>query len=612
MSNKLTKKVPLVEVFGPTIQGEGAVIGQQTYFLRFGLCIAADQRVLMGDWTLKPISQICVGDYVIAADLRNRGNLYTVGENPTKKNTCLRPSEVLRVVNNGSKPVVKITSPSGSLITTADHEVFAYTRASTNGYWKRSDSLKGKSIRHVHVQSWTQEFSLGWLHGAFAGDGSIHKFQDSSWRMKLSCGDIEIVDKALNVLQSINAPNPHLIQHNPGNGKPILPGVEVTNHKWVESFRQSWLEGKDSTEYRRGWLAGFYDTDGSWTSTGIKASENSGHIWYWQNKVVNEWKYNRCLAYLTAEGFTFTIHDRAAVVGMNSEGNVGIYVNKSAAFFTACGGVLTRKKPLTLNIMWLPKVEVQSVENMDPQEVWDITTEHGNFIAEGVLVHNCDYKCTMCDSMHAVDPQRVKANAKWLTQEEIFEALQTHRESQGPHSTKWVTFSGGNPLIHDLDHLVQLLIADNWDIAVETQGTLYEDWVQACDVITVSPKGPGMGEQLEIDKLDAFMDHLRGHQGLNMKVVIFDERDLEVAAMLYERYLLADHHYFNKYHFYLSLGNPYPPGTPIDFASPDVLRHELLERYLSLLADVMKHPVLCNVKFLPQWHVLLWGNKQGV
>ena len=35
---KVDKKLPLMELFGPTIQGEGTVIGQQTYFLRFGLC----------------------------------------------------------------------------------------------------------------------------------------------------------------------------------------------------------------------------------------------------------------------------------------------------------------------------------------------------------------------------------------------------------------------------------------------------------------------------------------------------------------------------------------------------------------------------------------------
>src|SRR6476661_4406823 len=54
----------------------------------------------------------------------------------------------------------------------------------------------------------------------------------------------------------------------------------------------------------------------------------------------------------------------------------------------------------------------------------------------------CDYKCVMCDSMHAVDPHRVKANAEWLTQEEILNKLGSIYK---PNSTRWVTLSGGNP-----------------------------------------------------------------------------------------------------------------------------------------------------------------------
>jgi len=34
----MTKKIPVMELFGPTIEGEGALIGHQTHFIRFGLC----------------------------------------------------------------------------------------------------------------------------------------------------------------------------------------------------------------------------------------------------------------------------------------------------------------------------------------------------------------------------------------------------------------------------------------------------------------------------------------------------------------------------------------------------------------------------------------------
>lgn len=227
----------------------------------------------------------------------------------------------------------------------------------------------------------------------------------------------------------------------------------------------------------------------------------------------------------------------------------------------------------------------------------------------------CDYKCTMCDSMHAVDPVQVRANAKWLTQEQIFRALQEHRDATGPYSTKWVTFSGGNPCIHNLQDLVTALRLGGWQIVVETQGTFNPMWLVDVDVISISPKGPGMGEKLELDKLDKLIINLTRffHGQFYLKIVIFDERDLEVARMLYERYVLTN--VIRPNQVFLSLGNPYPPGKTEfgeDGMTIQLLRNVLTDNYKSLLADIMKDRHLSQVRFLPQMHVLIYGNKQGV
>ena len=225
----------------------------------------------------------------------------------------------------------------------------------------------------------------------------------------------------------------------------------------------------------------------------------------------------------------------------------------------------------------------------------------------------CDFKCKMCDSMHAVDRDEVRATAKWLTQDEIFDEAMRLRK---PRTTPWFTFSGGNPAIHDLYHLTHLLHRHDFKIAVETQGSYWNYWLTKADVVTVSPKGPGMGERCELDTLDGFMGMLAGYPGVNMKVVIFDQRDIEFASMLYERYIIQDintkpwKYYFHPDHFYLSLGNPYPPPKKL----PEYvdLRNELIERYKVLLDDVQHHPLLSRTKFLPQMHVWLYGNARGV
>jgi 7-carboxy-7-deazaguanine synthase len=229
----------------------------------------------------------------------------------------------------------------------------------------------------------------------------------------------------------------------------------------------------------------------------------------------------------------------------------------------------------------------------------------------------CDYACKMCDSMHAVDPKQVKANAKWLTNSEITDVFFNHRNAQGVNTTRWVTFSGGNPCIHDLTDLCRDLYEGEYKIAVETQGTFCPEWLQIAELVTISPKGPGMGEKLEIDKLDVFMCNMSVWDVQHvMKVVIFDQRDIEIASMLYERYVTnPSTATLNAGQFFLSLGNTFPPHihriTPLRAATQRTLPELMVHNYLQLWEELKNHPVLCGVRFLPQFHCFLWQNEKG-
>lgn len=227
----------------------------------------------------------------------------------------------------------------------------------------------------------------------------------------------------------------------------------------------------------------------------------------------------------------------------------------------------------------------------------------------------CDYKCVMCDSMHAVDPIRVKANATWMTQFEIAEEyFKTFKD--GSHS--WCTLSGGNPAMHNLEYLVERLFSNGISCAIETQGTLLPEWISMCDVITVSPKSPGMGEKFEIDKFQAYVDKFRAHPGFNVKVVVFSAQDIEFARAINS--IMVEAGCYDK--MYLSLGNPYPPGLENKLMPAvnemeagfrdESLKVELLRQYRIMAEDLLLIPDMHNVKFLPQLHVLTWANKQKV
>ena len=226
----------------------------------------------------------------------------------------------------------------------------------------------------------------------------------------------------------------------------------------------------------------------------------------------------------------------------------------------------------------------------------------------------CDYKCARCDSWHAVDPKLVKAGAQRLTAKQIMEALLLIT----PQHIRTVTFSGGNPAIHNLNELVDLLHIEGFFIVVETQGTKIPHWLTRVDHVVISPKGPGMGETFEPDKLKEVITQLRrvSNKLFSIKVVVFNSDDLDFATMIAGFMYAAAPDLEWQDNFYLSLGNPYPPEFYLEDSSVQYKSESKKELVLKLLSlynilseEIMQREHLHFAKFLPQLHVLVYGNE---
>lgn len=225
----------------------------------------------------------------------------------------------------------------------------------------------------------------------------------------------------------------------------------------------------------------------------------------------------------------------------------------------------------------------------------------------------CDYRCEKCDSLHAVIPQMVKKFARRLTAEEIAEELLPVMQKTG---TQWVTFSGGNPCMWDLTRLQHIIQEVDGFTCVETQGTLCPDWLLRSNMVVTSPKSPGMGEKFEEDKYGAFISKLRGRVPVALKVVVFSQQDFDfglyVGDFAYQKGVIYPGMRF------FSLGNPYPPKLNPDTlemsenVQPSELLDQLMRAYRILIEDMTCDPRITDWKFLPQLHILAWGNKACV
>ncbi|MDN3427035.1 7-carboxy-7-deazaguanine synthase QueE [Microbacterium sp. APC 3898] len=209
-----------------------------------------------------------------------------------------------------------------------------------------------------------------------------------------------------------------------------------------------------------------------------------------------------------------------------------------------------------------------------------------------VRTAGCDYSCSWCDSKFTWDGTGTSTSKQ---PEDIIEEL----IRIGGKAFSHVTISGGNPALHKgIAELVDLCHQQGWKVAVETQASIWQDWLAAIDDITLSPKPPSSGMSTDFAKLDFFIDKLQ-NANVSLKVVVFDQDDFAYAENLHQRYPAVP--------FFLQTGNE-------DTATTDdtQLVADLLQRYEQLIDYHVRSSVMNDVKVLPQLHTLVWGNKRGV
>ncbi|CAM3515901.1 7-carboxy-7-deazaguanine synthase QueE [Paenibacillus lupini] len=213
-----------------------------------------------------------------------------------------------------------------------------------------------------------------------------------------------------------------------------------------------------------------------------------------------------------------------------------------------------------------------------------------------VRTAGCDYSCSWCDSAFTWDGTG-KEDTRMLTAEEIMAELR----ALGGNTFSHVTLSGGNPaLLKNADELVDTLHREGMRVAVETQGSRWQDWLLAIDELTLSPKPPSSGMNTNWAVLDEIVMKLTsGNNPFSLKVVVFDEQDLAYAAQVHARY--------SNVPFFIQAGND-------DLLEVDngKMAAKLIEKYEWLIDQVMGREDMTNVRVLPQLHALVWGNKRGV
>lgn len=208
-----------------------------------------------------------------------------------------------------------------------------------------------------------------------------------------------------------------------------------------------------------------------------------------------------------------------------------------------------------------------------------------------VRTGGCDYRCSWCDSPHAVDSAYRHTWAPMVST-----AVMAKLAALSGNQPMMVSLSGGNPAIQDFGPLIEMGHERGYRFACETQGSVVRDWFAQLDMLVLSPKPPSSGHVTDWAVFDTCVAAAKNAPRI-MKIVVFDDTDLAYARDAADRY--------PDLTLCLQPGNPESdPNTPV---RPD----DLAQRLLWLVDQTIGQGWL-RPRILPQLHVLIWGNKRGV
>ena len=321
-------------------------------------CLAGDTPILMADGRTRPLADLRVGDEIYGTE--QEGATY-------RRYVRTR----VRAHWSSEKPAYRVTLRDGTeVVASADHRFLtnrgwkhvlrAERGATPRPYLTRSVSLLGPG-RFVTPPIDTAEYRRGYLCGAIRGDAQEPEARGRA-EAYLAADGIEGGLVGLSAVGGVTARR----RRTPG----ALLRAERIDALILWPFAPS-------DPWRKGYLAGIFDADGSCGSDGLRIDNADPTILSWAE------------ACLQSFGFSCDVEppDALGVRGVRVRGGVRAqlrFCHLTAPAVTSKWGLEGR--PVKSNA----DLAVVAIEPLGvPQKLYDITTGTGDFIANGVVSHNC-------------------------------------------------------------------------------------------------------------------------------------------------------------------------------------------------------------------------------
>jgi DNA repair photolyase len=348
-------------------------------------CLDGKSSILMGDGSVKPLAEIRPGDEIYGTEKRGHYRYY-VKTSVLAHWRTRKPAHRVRLAD------------STELIASADH------RFLTERGWKFVDGEEGNGQRpHLTINNTlmgfgivvspespcdTREYRRGYLCGLIRGDGHLRVYRygrhgranADQYRFRLAMTDVDALERAGRYLGDFGVGTDRfLFQPERTNGKRIEAIRTSTRASIAAIERLIEWPSRCEGEWARGFAAGIFDAEGSFGYGTIRISNTDRAM------------IDATTSSLTSLGFDTVVETCAKRPRPVSYVRVRGGLREHLRFFRLTDPSIARKREIAGQaVKSRADLGVVAIEQLRGQrDLFDITTGTGDFIANGVISHNC-------------------------------------------------------------------------------------------------------------------------------------------------------------------------------------------------------------------------------
>jgi DNA repair photolyase len=345
-------------------------------------CISGDTPILMANGTTKPLVEIQVGDEIYGTVKRGAYRRYTQ----------------TRVLAHWSvrKPAYRITLADGTVLTAGgDHRFLTdrgwkFVTGAMQGHGRRpyltiNDELMGTGAFARSPQK-GRDYKQGYLCGLIRGDGLLASYERASrihgnqHQFRLALVDDEALRRAGEYLLSFGVATRSFIFQEAVAGRRSMQAIRTHARANMERIREIVAWPPDSsTAWHKGFLAGIFDAEGGYSGGALRICNT--------DQVITD----AIALSLEQLGFAYVIEH----AGKNQTRPVRVIrlrggLREHLRFFHTMDPAIIRKRKIEGQALKnRTNLRVASIEPLGVMPLFDITTGTGDFIADGVVSHNC-------------------------------------------------------------------------------------------------------------------------------------------------------------------------------------------------------------------------------